>query len=41
MFAGPRARTTDHAALKHAAEMASGGHTPEEIWKKNGLVLGR
>ena len=34
MFAGPHARTGDHAALKHAAEIASGGHTPEEIWKK-------
>ncbi len=31
MFASPRARTADHAALRHAAEMASGGHAPEDI----------
>jgi hypothetical protein len=40
MFAGPHARTGDHAALKHAAEIASGGHAPEEIWKKTGWFQG-
>jgi hypothetical protein len=39
-FAGPRAKTADHAALKAAKELAEAGASKDEIWGKTGWFQG-
>lgn len=40
IFAGPIAKTADHAMLARAGEMAAAGHAPEAIWRDTGWFKG-
>lgn len=40
MFAGPMAKTADHAALSRAQEMATSGAARDDIWRETGWFQG-
>lgn len=41
VFAGPTAKTADHAALKQAREMAAAGADRGDIWRETGWFVGQ